>query len=110
MFVWRGEKRGDEAADVDGLHLLLFQSQEAKHARNLGELLDQEAWTATLVVHLRQQTTLKLAVSTPSEGKAVTDLFNRQRNTITGSWTGSREPFCWLSATVFFFILFAPKY
>lgn len=37
-------------ADVDGKHLLLFQSQEAKHAWNLSELSDQEAWSATLVL------------------------------------------------------------
>lgn len=38
------------AADVDAVHLLLFQSQEVKHARNSSDLSDWEAWSATLLL------------------------------------------------------------
>lgn len=50
------------------MRLLLFQSQEAKHVWNSSELLDQEAWGATLVL-IHKQTTDKFALSNSHKRK-----------------------------------------
>lgn len=50
------------AADVDGIRLLLFQSQEAKHAWNLSELSDQEAWSATPLCSINKLKTNELSL------------------------------------------------
>lgn len=55
------------AADVDAIDLLLFQSQEPEHAWNLSELLDQEAWSAALVLTYKQTT--NSPVSSSMRGK-----------------------------------------
>lgn len=55
-------------ADVAVIRLLRFQSQEAKHVWNSSELLDQEAWGATLVL-VHKQTTDKFALSNSHKKK-----------------------------------------